>query len=63
MRTDTIFLLYGGESEDGRGTGIYKGFTEDENEAYEFYKDKIQNNPYSTGRVVKITRDGRMEIL
>lgn len=46
----TIFLLYGGSSADGRGSGRYIGRTEDKEKAKKHYL-KVYNDPYSTGQV------------
>ena len=45
------FKLYGGQSEDGRGTGKYLRTTTDVNVAKKHY-EKVYNDPYSTGKVV-----------
>ncbi|MEG0063087.1 MAG: hypothetical protein RR740_00640 [Pseudomonas sp.] len=45
------FLLYGGDSEDGRGMPVYKGRTISPEVALTFYRANIKNNPYSTGNV------------
>lgn len=45
------FKLYGGQSEDGRGQGHYLRTTTDVNVAKKHY-DKVEENPYSTGKVV-----------
>jgi len=51
---ETWFLLYDGQSEDGRGSGYYYGRTTDVNVAKQHW-EKIKNNPYSTGKVVAVT--------
>lgn len=49
------YLLYGGESEDGRGIGRYAGRTTNPQTALDFYRKHISNNPHSCGRVELIT--------
>ena len=51
---ETWFLLYNGESEDGRGSGKYCTRTTDVNVAKQHWVE-IKNNPYSTGKVVAVT--------
>ena len=48
------FLLYDGQSEDGRGTGKYIGRTLDPKLALE-HQYKVKANPYSTGKVDVVT--------
>lgn len=48
------FLLYDGQSADGMGQGSYVGRTTDEDNAQK-HADKCSKNPYSTGRVLKVT--------
>lgn len=50
------YLLYGGESADGRGEGIYKGRTLDPEVAHTHLLS-IVDNPYSIGKVVIVTDD------
>ena len=50
----TWYLLYDGNSADGRGTGSYMGRTLNQQEARKHY-DKCMSNPYSTGKVVIVT--------
>lgn len=51
---ETWFLLYDGQSEDGRGSGQYIGRTTDKEYAKSHY-DRVTKNPYSTGNVVVVT--------
>lgn len=51
MNNPPWFLLYGGESEDGRGPGRYMGRTTSPEVARQFYLDNIKGNSYSVGRV------------
>ena len=44
------FALYGGQSADGRGPGVFAGWTWDREEA-ELWADENRGNPYSTGYV------------
>ena len=53
---ETWFLLFAGESEDGLGSGKYVGRTTDAKVAEAHFR-KIQDNPYSTGRVNIVTED------
>jgi hypothetical protein len=48
------YLLYDGSSADGMGQGQYVGRTTDEDAANK-HADKCRKNPYSTGRVMKVT--------
>lgn len=48
------YLLFDGSSDDGRGEGQYIGRTTDKNVAMKHYS-KCKSNPYSTGKVIKIT--------
>ena len=48
------FLLFGGESVDGRGPATYVGRTLDPLIAYEFLLE-IEKNPYSVGYVCRVT--------
>lgn len=50
----TIFRLYGGQSADGRGEGVYQGYTSDPVMAKQHW-DKVSRNPYSTGGVIAMT--------
>ena len=52
--TETWYLLYGGDSVDGRGPGEYEGRTCNVFAAAKHYV-KITDNPYSTGYVKVIT--------
>jgi hypothetical protein len=45
------YVLYGGESEDGRGYGVYKGRTKSAAQALTFYRANIKNNPHSLGYI------------
>lgn len=49
-----IYLLYGGDSVDGRGVGVFMKATEDIREALTHYK-KVKDDPYSTGCVKVLT--------
>ena len=51
---ETWYLLYGGESEDGRGSGKYIGRTTDKTVAEKHFK-QCRKNPYSTGKVQIVT--------
>ena len=51
---DVWYLLFGGSSQDGRGTGTYFGRTTDQNAAREHY-DSLVTNPFSIGRVEVVT--------
>lgn len=51
---DAVFILYGGTSEDSRGSGKYKGKTTNPKEAKKYW-NKIKKNPYSTGKVMAYT--------
>lgn len=48
------YLLYGGESVDGCGRAEYVARTLDKKVALKHF-DKINKNPYSTGKVVVVT--------
>jgi hypothetical protein len=48
------YLLFDGESPDGRGPGTYLKRTTSEKEAVK-HKDKCKKNPYSVGYVMEIT--------
>lgn len=50
----TWYLLFGGQSADGRGFGPYVGRTTDTDVAKAHY-EKCSKNPYSTGRVQIVT--------
>lgn len=52
------FILYNGESEDGRGFGTYAGRTKSVTVAFTFYKQFIHKNPHSTGRVEALNDTG-----
>lgn len=54
------FILYGGDSEDGRGFGKYIGRTVFPGTALTHYRKYIKNNPYSVGYVQAVWPD-RME--
>lgn len=54
MINDAWFLLFDGNSPDGRGQPKYVGRTTDEKTAAEHYA-KVSSNPYSTGEVVVVT--------
>lgn len=49
-----IYILYGGESADGTGSGYFLKATESKEEALKHYKS-IKSNPYSTGEVQVLT--------
>lgn len=51
---ETWYLLYGGQSTDGRGDGIYMGRTTDERKAKRHQKI-CSSSHYSTGYVIIIT--------
>lgn len=48
------YLLFDGQSEDGRGQGTYLTRTKDEGIALA-HLAKVKANPYSTGKVIKVT--------
>lgn len=50
---NTIYVLYGGSSVDGRGYADYHGFTEDIREAVDFARK--ENSPYSIGYVERLS--------
>lgn len=55
------FLLYGGTSEDGRGTPQYMGRTKHPSHALTFYRANIKPaGPYSCGKITAVF-DDRME--
>ena len=55
MKNNDVWdLLFGGSSQDGRGTGTYFGRTTDQNAAREHY-DSLVTNPFSIGRVEVVT--------
>ena len=54
VEMETWFLLYGGNSSDGRGQGVYCGRTIDKHRAKKHY-DSCKDNPYSTGKVVIVS--------
>lgn len=49
-----LYLLYGGESEDGRGQGEFKKVAMSADEARQWFKG-IEANPWSTGKVQILT--------
>lgn len=49
-----IYLLFDGDSVDGRGSPQYSGKTEDYSKAKAHY-EKCGDNPYSTGKVMILT--------
>ena len=51
-----IYVLYGGYSEDGRGSGTFLKATESKEEAFTHYRD-VKSNPYSVGSVKVLTED------
>lgn len=51
----TIYLLFDGSSEDGRGTPSFIEATEDRIKALSHYQ-KVTDNPYSTGYVQVLTK-------
>ena len=52
--TEAWYLLYGGQSVDGSGPGVYLGRTCNVFEAARHYRE-ISDNPYSTGYIRVIT--------
>lgn len=57
--SDDWYILYDGESEDGRGVPRYAGRTYSAIEAYHFYRDHIlKTGPYGIGKVDRYTDDG-----
>ena len=52
--TETLYLLFDGTSEDGRGDGTYCGRTTDKSVARKHY-DECKSNPYSVGKVIVVT--------
>lgn len=56
ISTQKWYLLYDGNSEDGRGPHYYIGRTLDSKVALKHFKI-IKKNPYSTGRVEIVTDD------
>lgn len=54
MANETWFLLFDGESPDGRGSANYAGRTTDVKKAVWHFR-KISGNPYSTGYVQIVT--------
>lgn len=52
--TEAWYLLYDGDSVDGRGKGVYVGRTLNASVAAKHYR-KIIINPYSTGYITVIT--------
>lgn len=57
---ETWFLLYGGESEDGAGSGRYEGRTSDKKLA-KWHYDACEANPYSVGYVLIVTDESAIE--
>jgi len=55
------YLLYDGTSADGLGQGKYCGRTLDMFTAIEHF-EKVKNDPFNTGKVVKIT-DSEMKTI
>lgn len=53
-KRETWFLLFGGQSSDGRGDGKYEGRTTDVKEAADHMR-KVSSNPYSVGSVQIVT--------
>ena len=51
---NTWFLLFSGQSCDGRGTPTYTSRTEDVEVAHKYYK-QCKSNPYSFGHVAIVT--------
>lgn len=51
------FMMYGGSSEDGRGSGQYLGRTFYPSHALTFYRKHIKGNPYSVGHIMAIFDD------
>jgi hypothetical protein len=51
---ETWYMLFDGESEDGRGEGEYHSRTTSKQKAMEFYS-KIESNLYSVGYVLIVT--------
>lgn len=56
---DVVFVLYGGTSPDGRGTGVYIGFTIDPEKALSYYREHIQDNSYSIGYVLVLEEESK----
>lgn len=54
MENKPLYLLYSGQSVDGLGTPDYAGRTEDISVAFKHWTF-CKENPYSTGKVVRIT--------
>lgn len=56
--SDDWYVLYGGESEDGRGVPRYVGRTYSAIEAYRFYRDHIlKAGPYALGSVDRYSEE------
>uniref|UniRef100_A0AAU6W119 Uncharacterized protein n=1 Tax=Pseudomonas phage Nican01 TaxID=3138540 RepID=A0AAU6W119_9CAUD len=51
------FMLYGGESADGMGAGVFVARTVFPSTALTHYRKCIKNNPYSTGCVQAVFPD------
>lgn len=51
------FLLYGGDSADGRGPGLFLGRTVFPGTALTHFRKHIKNNPYSTGYIMAVWPD------
>ena len=51
-----IYVLYGGYSEDGRGSGTFLKATESKEEALSHYRD-VKSDPYSVGSVKVLTEN------
>lgn len=49
-----IFLLFSGQSVDGRGEPEYTGVTEDASAALKHFK-RCRKSPYATGKVMILT--------
>lgn len=56
-----IFLLYGGYSEDGRGSGTFLKATESKEEALVHYR-AVKSDPYSVGSVKVLTENSLIRI-
>ena len=59
--TETLYLLFDGTSEDGRGDGTYCGRTTDKSVARKHY-DECESNPYSVGKVIAVTDTTHEEV-
>lgn len=62
LRNQTWYLLFGGSSVDGRGTGEYVGRTTDKKAAQKHWQ-KCKKNPCSVGGVVIVTDTKRTYVV